>query len=134
MLEKALKEYKGKFDINSSSKNAYLPRGTIRGKPSLYYAILASNLEIVQLLLENGAIVNERDMLLACSNGRIDIVSLLMKYGGKLSAGNSSDNVLTKAAIGDNHELIEFLCQYPEVRELINKSKKDSVLYYAVVR
>ena len=134
VLEKALKEYNGKFDINALSKTTYFSRGVIRGNPSLYHAIQASNLEIIQLLLENGATIDDKDMLLACSKGRIDIVSLLMKYGGKLTAANSMDNVLSKATSEDNHELVEFLCQYPEVRELINKSKNESLLYYAVVR
>lgn len=90
---------------NSNSCKIYFPFNF-----SLRRACIGGNLEIVKLLLENGAICDSYIVLLACKAGNIEIVELLLtkcvKSGKRVVL---TDNCLISACEGKNIKMVEFL-------------------------
>jgi len=62
---------------------------------TLSWAIRNDNYEVIKFMLENGADVNFQDndspLMLACSEGQVDIAKLLIDYGADPTIGNFQD-------------------------------------------
>jgi ankyrin repeat protein len=72
------------FDPNTP--NASLTSRLYRPGRLLYIACWQASCEIVECLLKHGAIIqNSRAMRSASENGRIDVLKVLLKYGGDVN-------------------------------------------------
>jgi len=70
---------------------------------ALEQAVQQGKIELIQLLLENGAIVHKRCMMTAVQRGNLEVLQLLLDRGGKLNA-----DTLTAAIDARNLVSIEF--------------------------
>ncbi|KAL4239016.1 hypothetical protein ACF0H5_003720 [Mactra antiquata] len=98
-LVKCLIEYGA--DTNAKSE---------RGDPILYIAIYTGNESIVEILLENGADPNMESpaddnplILIACYDGKVDMVNLLLKYHTKASLTNQLGYTALHIAAWNGH-------------------------------
>ena len=76
------------------------------GFTALLYACKGGNLEIVELLLEKGAVVSERALSPACKGGNLEIVKLLLEKGAVVS-----ERALSPACKGGNLEIVKLLLE-----------------------
>lgn len=98
------------------------PRHPSRGTTALHCAVRSGNLETVTLLLDAGADINicrfgrQSPLLIAVSNGLVDIVKLLLSRGARVDlrapvvySPPTGGTALHAAAIANNLELVELL-------------------------
>lgn len=95
-------------DVNSKE--------TERGMTGLMIAIMEEDIEIVTLLLENGADVNiqtkdgETALILASMFGYIEIVKILLEYGANVDTKENLGMTALMAASGEGHiEIVKLL-------------------------
>ena len=86
------------------------------GETLLFEACKQGNIEIVELLVENGADIsatnnsNETPLFEACRQGNIEIVELLVKNGADISViNNNNETPLFEACRQQNTEVIDLL-------------------------
>ena len=69
-----------------------------------------NNMNIINLLLEHGAIPYENDMLVAVSNANLSLFKLLLKHNGDINAGEGK--CLEIAAINAMNNFVDFILEY----------------------
>ncbi|KAI6651991.1 Ankyrin repeat protein [Oopsacas minuta] len=114
-------------DLNAINKDAKTP---------LKIAALQGNVKIVELLLDAGVSVGEKDdenaaLFLAAEMGNIKIVSILIGYGASMYGRYS--NVLHAASKGDNIELIEYLITEQKIEIDTMDINGESALFKSVM-
>ena len=86
-------------DPNGTSINTDFPEN----KTVLDIAMRGKSVELIQLLLENGARVTESAFVEAVHHCGLDIVNLLLKFGGHVT------ELVIESAVEDNPTLVSFL-------------------------
>lgn len=101
-------------------------------------SIFIFNLEIMKLLLENGANPDSRDQneptpfLDACEAGNMEVAQLLLKYGASLKAKDYHGKALHHAAIGGSIQMVDFLLEKGLKIDLKNESGHTPLMEAAV--
>ena len=82
-----------------------------RNKTPLHEASQYNRLEIVQLLFNNGAIINADVLCGACKNGHVDIVRFLLLHGDAAIVNSETSPPLTCACKKGNIEIVRMLLE-----------------------
>ena len=106
-------------DLLSEERNFYRAKVDARtyyNDTALIYASENGHIEIVEVLLDNGADVNAYNnygntaLMMASENGHIEIVEMLLKKGADLDAKNNDGETALKTASEKGHEeVVEML-------------------------
>ena len=115
-----------KVDINT--------RNHFRQTPLMIAAILG-NLEVVKILLENGAVVDYIDnngltaLMLAARNGQLPVAELLLSNGADINVQDKRGLTALMHAVSFGHEqTVEIILKYkPALEVQDNKSEDDKV-------
>jgi ankyrin repeat protein len=118
-IAKVTMQIKNKADVNISYKMPLVAGGEVNGWTPLTSAVLNGNLELVKLLVKEGAWINHlnsdvRNALWhATSTGKINIVKYLLKNGSFVNNSDITDTTpLMKAAINGDTEIVKLLIAY----------------------
>jgi ankyrin repeat protein len=103
---------------------------TASGEPLLHLAVRQGDVEMVRLLLDNGADFDVADqhtgmtpVLITASRGQSAILELLIRYGADIHATNpAGDTPLHLAAGGGHQSAVEVLLKYRPDIDAVNDS------------
>ena len=121
---------------NGADVNARRTKGSNKDWTSLMYASYDSKLDIMKLLLENGALIDIRTpslhsaYLIAAQHGTPDAVELLINNGAELNCTDSDgDSALICAAKYEQTDNIKLLIEYGVDINIRNKDGKRAIDY-----
>ena len=121
---------------NGADVNARRSKGSNKDWTSLMYASYDSKLDIMNLLLENGALIDIRTpslhsaYLIAAQYGTPDAVELLINNGAELNCTDSDgDSALICAAKNEQTDNIKLLIEYGVDINIRNKDGKRAIDY-----
>lgn len=128
---KALKNYLETGDVNVKNE---------RGMSLLHYAIVFSNTEMVDLLLDNYINVNIQDnhgdtpAHLCVINNRMSFLKTLIRYGADLSVKNNEGQTPLFKACALGRETMVYLLLESTNFNLYETDSKDETVFMALVR
>jgi ankyrin repeat protein len=104
-----------------------------QGRTAVMEAALWGNLEIIKLLISNGANINKQDdlvgfsaLMFAVSAGHVDIAKYLIKNGAKLDLKNNFGRTVLEEAYLSNSSTVPLLKRYLEMNgSMAYKSNMD---------
>ena len=121
---------------NGADVNARRTKGSNKDWTSLMYASYDSKLDIMNLLLENGALIDIRTpslhsaYLIAAQYGTPDAVEFLINNGAELNCTDSDgDSALICAAKNEQTDNIKLLIEYGVDINIRNKDGKRAIDY-----
>ena len=121
---------------NGADVNARRSKTSNKDWTSLMYASYYSKLDIMNLLLENGALIDIRTpslhsaYLIAAQYGTPDVVELLINNGAELNCTDSDgDSALICAAKNEQTDNIKLLIEYGVDINIRNKDGKRAIDY-----
>ena len=121
---------------NGADVNARRTKGSNKDWTSLMYASYYSKLDIMNLLLENGALIDIRTpslysaYLIAAQYGTPDAVEFLINNGAELNCTDSDgDSALICAAKYEQTDIIKLLIEYGVDINIRNKDGKRAIDY-----
>lgn len=119
---------------NLNNTNPYIP-ALSSGPSPLYLACEEGNIKQVELLLKNGADVNQQDSLgrtslfIACQKNNFEIAELLLSRGANPNVTLSSGaSLLSMMCYNDNKEMVELLLKnHADPNQILPQSKAPVV-------
>lgn len=100
-------------------------------------AILEGNVDIIKLLVENGAIINGDDIPLIISSGNLEILKYLIENGGDIKSFDYAvaDNAAYKGHLNVIEYLVPMINDKDVVASLLNRAidgKRDNIIRYFI--
>jgi len=126
---------KAKADVNYTETLNNVDGSYVKEWSPLMSSVLSGNIEVMKLLIANGAWVNYMNsramnaLWLAANNGRLDMVKLLTEKGAYVNNRDVDDvTPLMAAAMSGSSAVVEYLLQHKADIDLCNLNGDNALL------